>query len=196
MHFVERIEALFLEFGARTCSAAPREPVSALAHALQCAQLAEWADAPPELVAASFLHDIGHFIDAAPSGGLIDDAHELRAVPFLSRGFGADVVQPVRLHVQAKRYLVRTDARYLGSLSPASLQTLALQGGPMSEPELSAFEALPHAPQALALRRWDDLARTPGKSVPPIQRYLCLLSELCTEPRVAASAPGRGYGSW
>jgi predicted HD phosphohydrolase len=55
------IEALFLLHGAQAYESLRREPVTALEHALQCAQLAEWAHADDALVAAAFLHDIGHF---------------------------------------------------------------------------------------------------------------------------------------
>ena len=182
MKLVARIERLFAEHGAVAYDGARRESVSALAHALQCAQLAEWADAPPSLVAAALLHDVGHFIEPDP-GEAIDDVHELRAVPFLSEGFGPAVVEPVRLHVQAKRYLVATDARYAAMLSPASVHSLALQGGPMSAAEQRAFEALPHAEDALALRRWDDSAKEPGRTTPPLAYYLALLAELAAPVR-------------
>src|SRR5687767_6744213 len=129
MNIVLQIESLFERHGKMAYDDARRESVSALEHALQCAQLAEWAGASEALVAAALLHDIGHFIDAPADADDIDDVHELRAVPFLSMGFTAEVVEPVRLHVQAKRYLVATSARYAADLSAASLHSLALQGG-------------------------------------------------------------------
>jgi len=156
------------------------EPVSALAHGLQCAQLAEWAGAAPSLVAASLLHDIGHFADdeVVTLGDAVDDVHELRALPLLSEGFGAAVLEPIRLHVAAKRYLVATDPGYLATLSPASVHSLMLQGGAMSGEECAAFAALPFAQDAVSLRRWDDLAKDPSKVTPPLDYYLALLGEL------------------
>lgn len=156
------------------------EAVSALAHGLQCAQLAEWTRASPSLVAASLLHDIGHFSDdeVVKLGDTVDDEHELRALPLLSEGFGAAVLEPIRLHVAAKRYLVTIDPGYLATLSPASMHSLALQGGAMSAEECRAFEALPFAQDAVSLRRWDDLAKDPAQTTPPLDYYLALLDEL------------------
>jgi phosphonate degradation associated HDIG domain protein len=178
MNLIDRIEAVFAQFGATRYAGLHSEPVTALQHALQCAQLAEWAHADDALVAASLLHDVGHFIDADPVSASVDDVHEMRAVPFLASTFSTDVVEPVRLHVQAKRYLVATDPRYLGGLSPASVHSLHLQGGPMGDDEVLLFEALPFAEQAVALRRWDDLAKRPRKKTPPLEHYLPLLRDL------------------
>ncbi len=178
MSIVERIEQLFSVHGSTAYEGARRESVSALEHALQCAQLAEWAHAEAPLVAAAFLHDIGHFIAADPEADDVDDAHELRAVPFLAERFRAEVIEPVRLHVHAKRYLVAVDRTYAATLSPASVHSLALQGGAMSPDECRLFEGLPFAQQAIALRRWDDLAKEAGKQTPPLAYYLALLEEV------------------
>ena len=178
MTLIARIAALFAEHGASRYEGARQESVSALEHALQCAQLAEWALADTSLVAAAFLHDIGHFVAAGPGSDEIDDVHELRAVPFLAEGFGAAVIEPVRLHVAAKRYLVATDRGYAATLSSASLHSLQLQGGAMSDDELRAFEALPFAQDAIQLRRWDDLAKEPGKKTPDVAYFLALLEDV------------------
>jgi phosphonate degradation associated HDIG domain protein len=156
------------------------EAVSALAHGLQCAQLAEWAGAAPSLVAAALLHDIGHFADdeVVTLGDTVDDEHELRALPLLAEGFGPAVLEPIRLHVAAKRYLVATEPGYLATLSPASVHSLMLQGGAMNAEECAAFAALPYAQDAVSLRRWDDLAKAPSQQTPPLDYYLALLGEL------------------
>ena len=190
MSLVATIERLFAEHGARAYEGARRESVSALEHALQSAQLAESAQADAPLVAASLLHDIGHFIVADPEAAHIDDVHELRAVPFLAQGFGAKVVEPVRLHVQAKRYLVAVDGGYAGTLSSASLHSLAFQGGPMGADECRLFEALPFAQDAVSLRRWDDLAKQAGRTTPPLGYYLALLQDLQQPGRALATAAG------
>jgi phosphonate degradation associated HDIG domain protein len=174
---VERIEALFVVHGRNAYEGARRELVTALEHALQCAQLAEWAHAKPSLVAAALLHDVGHFIESTDDEN-IDDEHETRALRLLAPAFGADVIEPVRLHVQAKRFLVAVDPDYAATLSPASVHSLALQGGPMSQEEVCSFEELPFYREALMLRRWDDLAKQPGKGTPPLAYYLALLEEL------------------
>jgi len=184
MTLIDRIEDLFVRHGSTAYEGARKESVSALEHALQCAQLAEWANADAPLVAAAFLHDIGHFVVVDPEGDCIDDVHELRAVSFLAEGFGAGVIEPVRLHVQAKRYLVAMDANYAATLSSASVHSLALQGGPMSADECRFFEDLPFSRQAVALRRWDDLAKEVGKRTPPLAYYLALLEEVQQQPFV------------
>jgi len=130
MDAIDHLEQLFERHGGRLYDGQLRESVSALEHSLQCAQLAEWAQASPTLVAAALLHDVGHFVDES-SGDQVDDLHERRAAELLESSFPAAVVEPVRLHVQAKRYLVATDARYLAGLSSASVHSLGLQGGPM-----------------------------------------------------------------
>jgi phosphonate degradation associated HDIG domain protein len=181
---IERIEALFAQHGAQVYDDARREPVSALEHALQCAQLAEWAHAEPTLVAAALLHDIGHFLDIRPEAHDADDVHEYRALPLLAEGLGPAVIEPIRLHVQAKRYLIAADPGYAATLTPASTHSLALQGGPMSRDEQRSFEVLPFAQQAIALRRWDDLAKEPGKTTPPLAYYLALLDDVRQQPFV------------
>lgn len=182
MTLIAHIETLFDAYGHRTYDNARREPVSALEHALQCAQLAEWAGADDSLVAAALLHDIGHFVTATPDAQAVDDVHELRAVAFLAAGFGSELIEPIRLHVQAKRFLVATDPCYAAVLAPASMHSLGLQGGPMSADEVWLFEALPFSGQAVALRRWDDAAKQPGKSTPSLAYYLGLLEGLQDRP--------------
>lgn len=180
MDIVETIEQLFILHGHAPCEGARREAISALEHALQCAQLGEWANADESLVAAAFLHDIGHFLaaEAVARDDRIDDRHEMIAIPFLAAGFDAAVTEPIRLHVQAKRFLVRVDAHYARQLSPASQHSLALQGGPMDDAEIDAFEDLPFAREALMLRRWDDQAKTPGRRTPSLDWYLALLHDV------------------
>lgn len=181
---VERIGWLFQRHGDTPYVGVREEPISATAHALQCAQLAEWAHADTPLIAAAFLHDVGHLLvqGQARIADTLDDEHELVALPLLAQGFGPAVIEPVRLHVQAKRYLVRVDERYKTTLSPASIHSLVLQGGPMDDAEMAAFEALPYAGDALCLRRWDDLAKEPGRRTPPLAYYLALLDEVLERP--------------
>jgi predicted HD phosphohydrolase len=63
-------------------------------------------------------------------------------------------------------------------LSPASAQSLALQGGPMSDAEAAAFIESPYATDAVALRVWDDEAKCPGLEVPPLETYISCLERL------------------
>jgi len=173
----------------------PRDPevgVSLLAHSLQTAQLAERAQAPRALVAAALLHDIGHLLASPHDVHPCDDVHELRALGLLGSAFGRDVLEPIRLHVQAKRYLVSTDPRYAAALPQAARSSLALQGGPMSRDEIWLFDDTPYAEQAVALRRWDDAAHAPGKRTPPLDYYLELLGEVRCRPN---HVPRTGIGA-
>jgi predicted HD phosphohydrolase len=181
MDVVERIESLFLSQGWSAYEGALLEPVSALEHALQTAQLAEWDDAEDSLVAAALLHDLGQLLPTPPDADPIDDVHELRAVAFLSEAFGPAVLEPVRLHVQAKRYLVALEPRYASLLSPASRATLVMQGGAMTPFEIQLFEELPRSRDAVCLRRWDDQAKQPGKRTAPLSWYLDRLETLLRE---------------
>lgn len=180
--FIHRLGHMLRSQAAVAYDGQRAEAVSALDHALQCAQLAEWAGASSSLVAAALLHDIGHFADdeVVSLGDAVDDEHELRALPLLAQGFGAAVLEPIRLHVAAKRYLVADEPAYRATLSPASVHSLMLQGGPMSPVEAAAFAALPFARDAVALRRWDDLAKTPGRPTPSLAYYLALLDDVAS----------------
>jgi phosphonate degradation associated HDIG domain protein len=193
---VVHIAQLFARHGDTPYDGARRESVSALEHALQCAQLAEWAQAPAPLVAAALLHDIGHFLapESTAARDDMDDAHEAVGASFLRSAFGPGLSEPVRLHVQAKRCLVRIDAGYAARLSPASVHSLALQGGPLRDDALAEFTALPQAQDAIALRRWDDLAKEPGVRTPPLDYYLALLHELMSQ-QAATARIGIGSGA-
>lgn len=145
------------------------ESVTQREHALQCALLARQRNLGPELVAACLLHDIGHLLhdlpDDAPEQG-IDDVHENRGASWLESRFKPEVVEPVRLHVSAKRYLCAVEAGYFARLSPPSVLSLELQGGPMSGEEVEAFRANPHHRAAVELRRLDEEAKVPGLVTP------------------------------
>lgn len=181
---VGRIERLFAQHGSSVYDGARTEPVTALAHALQCARLAQAAGAEPALVAAALLHDVGHFLMPAGNDGAdapddhTDDRHEALGAAWLRLSFPAAVTEPIRLHVDAKRYLVATDPGYAATLSPASVHSLALQGGPMDADERRGFDARPFVRQALQLRRWDEAAKDPQQPVGTIADYRDVLVAL------------------
>lgn len=158
-----------------------REAVSQLDHALQCAALAEEAGESTETVVAALLHDLGHLLapgsaqqeeeeetEAMPAR---DDLHQYIALPFLHGVFPPGVLAPIRLHVEAKRYLCTLDG-YWDALSPASKHSLELQGGPHTKDEAEAFMREPFAEQSLRVRRYDDLAKVRDKPTPPLAHYL------------------------
>ncbi len=151
------------------------ERVSVLEHSLQAAHFAEKAKAPCAEVTAALLHDIGHLLhdegeDAADHN--LDTKHEEIGCEYLRQWFDDSVIEPIRLHVAAKRYLCAIDAAYLAQLSESSVKSLALQGGPMSELETEAFLASPFAKAAIRLRRWDDEAKVEDLPTPPLKHYL------------------------
>ena len=151
------------------------EGVTQLEHALQSAQLAERSDASPELVTAALLHDLGHLLNPqgdTPSARGIDDQHQYFAIPFLGPLFPAAVIEAIRLHVDAKRALCAIDPEYYEALSVDSKRSLTLQGGVFARGELQAFLARAHAEDAMRVRRWDDAAKVPGATTPPLSHYL------------------------
>ncbi len=157
------------------------EAVSQQEHALQTASLAEKSKAAPALVAAALLHDIGHLLHGLPeniAGQGEDGYHEAAGADWLAAHFCPEVTEPIRLHVDAKRYLCYSDASYRARLSEASLQSLGLQGGPASAEEARALEANPFFRAALLLRRWDDAAKVPGLTVPDLSHYRTLMESM------------------
>lgn len=149
--------------------------VNQRAHALQAALLAEQAGCSSALVSAALLHDIGHMVHGLgedPAAEGVDDRHEQVGHGFLTRYFGPEVTEPVRLHVAAKRYLCTAEPDYFGRLSPDSVRSLVLQGGPMSAAEAAAFAALPQAAAALQLRRFDEAAKVRDLATPPVAHFL------------------------
>ncbi len=151
------------------------EAVTQQEHALQAARLAEKSAAGAPLISAALLHDIGHLLhdlpDDAPSGG-IDDRHEQLGERWLVQHFGTDVTEPVRLHVAAKRYLCAVEPDYFAALSPTSVQSLKLQGGPFSADQVQSFESSPFFREAVELRRWDDEAKIVGLRTPDLAHFL------------------------
>jgi gamma-butyrobetaine dioxygenase len=157
------------------------EPVSQAAHMLQAAALAERASAPDPLVAAALLHDVGHFTGTLSGQDLMrgtDNRHSEQGATWLGQWFGPEVTEPVRLHVDAKRYLCAVEPGYLDRLSPASVYTLGVQGGPMPASEQAAFAASPYALDACQVRRWDDEAKDPQAVTPGLDHFVPLLRAL------------------
>jgi phosphonate degradation associated HDIG domain protein len=168
---VDEIFAAFRERGAESYLG---EPVSLAEHMLQTALAAERDGADPVLVASALLHDYGHLVhtlpeDAAEHG--VDTLHEEAGAAWLEQHFVTRVTEPLRLHVLAKRYLCATEPEYFEALSPASLHSLELQGGPCSPAEVDAFERGPYAEDAIRLRRWDDIGKIAGLGTPPLEYY-------------------------
>ena len=183
---VDAIAELFTSEGAADYLG---EPVTVAEHLLQAGALAQAAGAPSALVAAALLHDVGHLRGADAQADAIvlsgrelmsgtDNNHGDRGAVWLAQWFPVSVSEPVRLHVAAKRYLCATEPSYFGRLSEASVYTLSVQGGPMTDAEAREFEREPHAADAIAVRRWDDLAKDPSADMPAFDHYRPLLGSL------------------
>jgi phosphonate degradation associated HDIG domain protein len=169
---LDDIALLFARHGASQYSG---EPVTQLEHALQTAHLAEQSGANDELIAACLLHDLGHLINdqgETPTLRGIDDAHQYAALPALRGLFPDTVLEAIKLHVDAKRYLCRARPDYHGRLSDDSRRSLALQGGVFDAADAAAFIALPAAHDAVMLRHWDDLAKQPDLATPSLAHFL------------------------
>jgi len=184
--------------GAMTKSAARqygRERVNELAHALQCAELAEGAGADEEIVLACLLHDVGRY--AVAQEGISDTLEPAAVSAGKTRGHheaGADLIAPyvpervaflVRAHTDAKRYLCATEPSYYETLSGGSKHTLTLQGGVMTPAEVEEVERHPWWPDAVRLRRWDDAAKVAGKQTRALSSWEPLVRKYFSRPRAA-----------
>jgi len=155
------------------------EAVSKLAHAEQCAWHAQQANADEELVLAALLHDIGHLLETPAAlrserVGVINH-DEIGEQWLREQGFSQRLAALVGAHVDAKRYLTAVHESYRDRLSPASQETLALQGGPMSADDAKAFAGDAGLRDKLRLRSWDELAKDPAWQGPGLDSYRDML---------------------
>jgi phosphonate degradation associated HDIG domain protein len=181
---IDAITRLYLEKGGRAYEG---EGITQLEHALQSAQLAERDGAPPQLICAALLHDLGHLLNdrgETPTLRGIDDTHQYFALPFLRGLFADAVLDAIKLHVDAKRYLCRANDGYWARLSDDSKRSLELQGGVFEPTQAAAFLLQPGARDAVMLRQWDDLAKQADLATPPLAHFLARAS-------VCALAAGR-----
>lgn len=182
MSVTEDILALY---GARGSEVYFGERVSMTEHGLQAAYFARLEDAPAALVVAALLHDVGHLLEQVPDAleeWTSDSRHEEVGARWLALRFAAQIAEPVRLHVPAKRYLCATDAAYVERLSPASVHTLKLQGGPMSAREVAQFERERFHREAVRIRHWDDQGKVAGLKTPALSDYATLVAALARDP--------------
>ena len=175
------IDEIFSVYAARGSAAYFGESVSMTEHGLQAAHFAALDGAGEAVVAAALLHDVGHLITVVPddiADWTADAHHEATGARWLSKWFAAEVAEPIRLHVRAKRYLCAVDPTYFSRLSAASVLTLKLQGGPMSADEVVSFEAEPGYRDALIVRRCDDRGKVAGLTTRRLEDYRGLLQSL------------------
>ncbi|WP_121357618.1 HD domain-containing protein [Flavisolibacter nicotianae] len=158
------------------------EPVSQASHMIQCAMLAMDHACDTELILGAFLHDVGHFLkheqatEAMGTYGVVN--HEGVGAAYLrERGFPERICAAVEQHVAAKRYLVATDADYQKKLSPASVQTLQWQGGPMSADEVREFQQHPYFHDIIKVRFWDEGAKDTKATLLPLSFFRTMIQE-------------------
>jgi [1-hydroxy-2-(trimethylamino)ethyl]phosphonate dioxygenase len=179
-------------YTARGSAAYFGERVSMTEHGLQAAWFAQAEGAPEPAIIAALLHDVGHLLEAVPddlADWTADARHEEVGARWLAQRFGPQISEPVRLHVPAKRYLCATERQYLERLSPASVHTLRLQGGPMSAHEVQRFESERYFREAVRVRRWDDQGKVAGLETPPLEAYRVMLNAAARGQPTGAGAP-------
>ncbi|MFC4011987.1 HD domain-containing protein [Nonomuraea purpurea] len=142
------------------------EVVDQRTHALQTAAQAVAAGADDEIVLAAAFHDVGRARPVAERHRGMP--HELAGAAYARDHLTARSAWAIEQHVAAKRYLVAVDPAYHDTLSPVSVRSLRVQGGPMSREEVATFESHPWSGDAISLRRWDDLAKDPQGPVLPM----------------------------
>ena len=157
--------------------------LSVLDHMLQSALEAETAHAEAQEVVATLLHDIDHFVVEFPLDmkNVKDTGHDKAGAAILEPFFGPEIVEPIRLHVRAKRYLCTAEPSYYDNMTEPVKHTFRLQGGKMSAAEVKKFKALPFAKGATRLRRWCDLGMNPGRKTKSFEEYYSLIKSVLKE---------------
>ena len=104
-----------------------------------------------------------------------DGMHEEIGYNFLKNHFIEGVVEPIKNHVRAKKYLAR-DKSYYRILSNASKISLKLQGGIMNDKEAQKFTSLKFYKDAIILRKYDDDGKIPNIKMKKIDDYRDLIT--------------------
>ena len=154
------------------------EKITITEHMIQSAMLAEKNNCSSSLICASLLHDYGHFILDDPDelvNKKEDGKHEYVAYLYLKKYFKKNVVEPIKIHVKAKKYLAR-NKKYYNILSNASKISLNLQGGVMNDIEAEKFEGEKYFDDAIKLRKFDEAAKKKNLKMKDINDYKNLLS--------------------
>lgn len=157
------------------------EDVTMAEHMLQGATIAEQNGQSEEIIVGALLHDIGHFTSEFGTyhpDDTEDKHHEDAGAEVLEQFFPSVITDCVRFHVAAKRYLCATKPSYFDRLSAASVHTLELQGGPMRDDEVAAFEANPNLKQIIAVRYLDEAGKRAGMETPDYWHFAPMVQRM------------------
>jgi predicted HD phosphohydrolase len=175
LHFRDAEDLLAFLAAAASTPSEEGLAMSELDHGLQTADvLRTLAPDDVELHVAGLVHDVGHAFATGLAGGsrrTMEHEHGRLGAEAVRHVLGARIATLVEAHVDAKRYLVAVDTEYAAALSPGSVHSLALQGGPLDDVAVARCDALPHWREAVLLRRADDRAKQPGRVVPELDAY-------------------------
>ena len=147
-------------------------------HMIQSAMLAEKAKCNDDLICSCLLHDYGHFLIESPDNLVRnnkDGEHESIGYEYLKKFFNKEIVEPIKYHVLAKRYLVRKK-KYFNLLSKASKISLKLQGGPLNDQESKEFEKKKYFKNSVLVRKFDEAAKKTNIKIKSIDSYKPLLN--------------------
>ena len=153
------------------------ENVTIAEHMIQSAMIAEKSKSKNNLICSCLLHDYGHFIVDDPDElvrNSKDGKHEDIGYEYLKNFFKKDIVEPIKHHVMAKRYLAR-EKKYYSKLSEASKLSLKLQGGVLNNKEALIFEKDEFFKDSIKLRKFDEAAKKIGVKIKNISEYKNLL---------------------
>ena len=167
------------------------EAVTIAEHMLQTATTAQQAGFSEKLIVGALLHDVGHFtgdLGAFDMADKKDRLHEDAGAEFLADLFPLDVTDIVRHHVSAKRYLCATNPKYFDRLSIASIHSLSLQGGPMSDKEVARFEMLPRLSDIIKVRYLDDAGKKAGLETPDYWHFAPMIQRVVDDHLVSQNS--------
>ena len=119
----------------------------------------------------------GHFIIEDPYALVknnTDGEHEIIGYEYLKNFFNKDIVEPIKYHVLAKRYLAR-NKKYFNFLSEASKIRLKLQGGILNDVECKEFKKKKYFKNSILVRKFDEDAKKINIEMKSIDSYKSLL---------------------
>ena len=146
-------------------------------HMIQSAMLAEKSKCNDDLICSCLLHDYGHFLIDNPDElvkNKLDGGHELIGYEYLKKFFKKQIVEPIRYHVLAKRYLARNKT-YFEKLSKASKVSLELQGGILNDKDTESFKRKSYFKSSILFLKFDEAAKKTYVKMKTIHDYKKLL---------------------